>query len=835
MPRPEALRTKRLDIRLIGEDKNMPLWNGGVLVGRLYLRLLCTVLLALFATPLAATRQSPTVSEWTAAFPSPARANADVAKDSKGEPAIVVAARQRGTLYQLYGSLNHLSGSLGNDPSDKFLTPANRKKAAPSRALRKAYWDAILANQDEWYPRLEANGCNGKPRSLCLRVRYMGISGEYNFRGHHVRAVAERYFPPAMREAYFAAAQPFGVAAPGQFREAAKPPPTGRDLVARLARPALGALALLFVLWLVLRRRRGGGDAKTSGNYGTADFAPLRQKLDHCESLFRGVFLGRSARPGLDPKALTAPVVTTPESHTLIVARTRTGKGTSVIVPTLLLYDSSIFVIDPKGENAAITARYRRDQLGHQVHIVNPWHVLPAHFQKQGFPAFATYNPLDVLDRNDPNVVSVAGALATNLCGVESPSEPHWRENAIAMITGILLWIVDQPGQPKTLAHLADLISGGAEGRDLRKSIFPQMIASSAFDGAMRLMVARFLQMGDKEYGSVYSNAATQLQFLADPRVKAATMQSSFRSSDIVKGKTTIYIIIPDNQMQRQATWLRLMLGAVSEAYKRYDPAASGHRGMLLIDEFPVLGRVDTVVSDLGIVSGKGLDITLVVQDQSQLKARYGQDQTDVILSQCAWRWYCNIGDHGTAEYISNTLGQMTVRTVSETISDGEGGTSRNIGETGRRLLFPDEIMALGNKVAFAFNPDGRPYYLTPLPYWQLQAYLSKITDTRNRPCRLPNLDKSAYDENPLRSPGGAGGAAGGSGDGAGSKSRSRAATGGMTRKDALDILGLGEKATQADIKAAYRTVATALHKNGQPISNDLLAQVNAARDHLLK
>ncbi|KQX22771.1 type IV secretory system conjugative DNA transfer family protein [Sphingomonas sp. Root1294] len=793
-------------------------------------------MLALIAMPVAAADQSPTVREWTAAFPSPARVKAEVAKESQGQPAIVVAARQRGTLYQLFNTLNYISGSLSNDPTDQALTSASRAKAAPSRALRKAYWDAMIANQDAWYPRLEKNGCDGKPRNRCRRAIYMDTSGNYEYGKDRIRAVAAKYFPPIMREGYIAANTPPSYRPP-------TPSPTSREssngAVGGYVMVAIIAALGLFMLWLLVRRRQGGGEAPTSGIYGTADFAPLHQKLEHCENLFQGVFLGRSARPGLDPTAPAAPIITTPESHTLIVARTRTGKGTSVIVPTLLLYDSSIFVIDPKGENAAITARYRRDVLGHDVHIINPWNVLPGHFQKQGFSTYATYNPLDILDRNDPNVVSVAGSLATNLCGVESPSEPHWRENAIAMVAGILLWIADQPGQPPTLAHLADLISGGPSGNDLRKTLFPQMIASSAYDGAMRIMVARFLQMGDKEYGSVYSNAATQLQFLADPRVKAATMKSSFQSSDIVKGKSTIFIIIPDNQMQRQATWLRLMLGAVSEAYKRFDPAASGHRGMLLIDEFPVLGRVDTVVSDLGIVGGKGLDITLVVQDQSQLKARYGQDQTDVILSQCAWRWYCNIGDQGTAEYISNALGQMTVRTVSQTISDGEGGTSRNIGETGRRLLFHDEIMALGNKVAFAFNPAGRPHYLSPVPYWQLQSYLAKIADVRNMPCVLPNLDATAYDDNPLRSPAGNGGEGEKTtSEGAGSaesKSRKRAAKGGMTRKDALDVLGLAEGATEAEIKSAYRAMAAALHKNGQPISNDLLAQVNAARDYLLK
>ncbi len=102
-------------------------------------------------------------------------------------------------------------------------------------------------------------------------------------------------------------------------------------------------------------------------NYGSAAWATHRLKSYSDKDVSQGVFFGKSGNPSLPAGATGAPITSLPETHTLIVARTRAGKGTRVIVPTLLRYGGSMLVIDPKGENAAITARTRRSQLGQTV------------------------------------------------------------------------------------------------------------------------------------------------------------------------------------------------------------------------------------------------------------------------------------------------------------------------------------------------------------------------------------------------------------------------------------------------------------------------------------
>src|SRR5262249_49649747 len=72
------------------------------------------------------------------------------------------------------------------------------------------------------------------------------------------------------------------------------------------------------------------------------------------------------------------------------VASARSGKSSTVIIPTLLTYPGSALVLDPKGELAAATAEFRRSRLGQDVHVLDP-------FRCSGV-ASASFNALSELD-----------------------------------------------------------------------------------------------------------------------------------------------------------------------------------------------------------------------------------------------------------------------------------------------------------------------------------------------------------------------------------------------------------------------------------------------------
>lgn len=516
----------------------------------------------------------------------------------------------------------------------------------------------------------------------------------------------------------------------------------------------LALIALIGVLRVLAAGQKRRTPPPVSDNFGTARYAAVRTEMPHWSYAHQGVFFGKSSDPDMKAVPLAeqpgAPILSTPEHHTLIVARTRTGKGTRVIVPTLLRYAGSAIVIDPKGENAAVTARVRAGMICDAVHIINPWGELAATFADRDLPA-ATFNPLDVLVRDDPNAVAVAQALAGAIC----PSSPndkdrYWQGSAANVLAAVLLWITDQPGESKTLARAREIVS--MSRKDFTDNFLVKMAASSAFGGAIKEMVSPYLDLAQETYSGIMANLSENTKFLSDPQVKAATARSTFDMADLIRQSVTVYLVIPPDRIDTQRTWLRLMTTAAMHTFKRFPlEERPPHRCMILMDEFPALGRIEDMPRDIATMSGYGIDFTLIVQGLDQLKDLYGA-AAGTILSNCAYKWFCNVNDLESARYLSDTLGKATVRTIGQTEGENEGpggaGKSEGIayGETGRPLLMPDEVLALGRDVAILVNPDDRPHYLRPVDYWQLPDAFENVAAQYPQMYWKPPL---VFDDNP--------------------------------------------------------------------------------------
>ena len=126
--------------------------------------------------------------------------------------------------------------------------------------------------------------------------------------------------------------------------------------------------------------------------------------------------------------------------HVLTVAGSRAGKGVSLIVPNLILYEGSAFVVDPKGENAAITAgrrgkgtRKKGAGLGQDVYVLDPFDVSG---KRRGRPV--SFNPLAELDIDGEDVVEDASMFAEALI-THPEKDRHWTESAQALLRALIL------------------------------------------------------------------------------------------------------------------------------------------------------------------------------------------------------------------------------------------------------------------------------------------------------------------------------------------------------------------------------------------------------------
>lgn len=673
--------------------------------------------------------QAGNSTDWLRSWPDPMRIKADIAARRRGESDLVIAARQAGRLLMFNAAL-----------PDFAETMFDARMPLDVQARRVAYLVHYLDARDRWIPHFE-DTC--PERGPCRRREFHEISGSYRYGLEAATEAANLYLPQSQRARFIDVTDSRGTRSPPPPAPQIEPESSWEDFWPGLSAFVFAAIGL-FLLIAFFRFLARKNEPKPSTTYGSATFAGPETGLPPPEKLFRGTFFGFSYQDDEKKEPIAKTIVSEPESHTLIVAPTRTGKGTRVIVPTLLLYQSSLITLDPKGENAAITARYRRDQLGHTVHIVNPWGSHDALYEGLGFKP-ATINPLDVLDRDDPSVAATAKAIAQAICIRPSETNTVWQNQAAALMTALLLWVTDQPGETKTLGRIADLVSGGPDGEDLRKRVIPQMVASSSFEGAMRKSIGQLGNLADETYSGVIFNLTEALQFLVDPLMVKATNHSTFDLADLTEAGTTVYLVIPDEQLRTQATWVKLLLEAVTRTFKRHKPQAKGRRGMFLLDEFPALGRVDNFVTDIAVISGSGLDITIAVQDLSQLESLYGK-AAGTILSNCGWKWFCNVQDLQTAEYVSKMLGTATQATESQTV--GQNSSSTAYGETARPLRTPDEVMNMGKDYAVVFRPGGRPHAVATCDYWQMKGRMASLLKSRPD-YEVPDFD--AVDANPYR------------------------------------------------------------------------------------
>jgi type IV secretory pathway TraG/TraD family ATPase VirD4 len=500
----------------------------------------------------------------------------------------------------------------------------------------------------------------------------------------------------------------------------------------------------LIVLFRGFLRAKKPGPAPQpalSDNYGTASFADPWTEIPNAQYPYRGVFFGKDSHPEFNgdwTKAPGVPFCSLPQGHTLVIAPTRSGKGTRTLIPTLLRYSGSMLIMDVKGELSAVSARARQHVLKDVPFlslIVNPWGVLADEYRALGLTR-ATYNPLDILDRDDPNVVANAQTVAHTILPMPADAKDRfWQGNAANILTAVLLWITDQPGETKTLARAREITS--LSRRDFTDQYMTRMAASGAFDGAIKELIGPFLDLANETYSGIMANLSEGMRFLSDPQLKAATAKSTFSMKDLIELPISIYIIIPPERLDTQRTWLRLIFAAATTTFKSSPMSAreSKHRCMFLIDEFPALGAMPNIGRDLATMAGFGLDYTLAVQGLDQLKETY-KDGAGPILTNCAWKWFCNVKDLDSAKYLSESLGKKTVQTISKSESSGANrggateGESTTAGETGRNLMNPDEILNLGTEVAIVLNPVEKPHYVRTVDYWNMAAAFNGYRDT---------------------------------------------------------------------------------------------------------
>jgi type IV secretion system protein VirD4 len=421
-------------------------------------------------------------------------------------------------------------------------------------------------------------------------------------------------------------------------------------------------------------------EAREVTTYGSARWASAKEVRAAGLLAPDGVVLGRYGREYLRHDG--------PE-HVLCFAPTRSGKGVGLVIPTLLTWPGSVIVHDIKGENFGLTAGWR-GRFGR---------VLRFDPTDAGSDA---YNPLLEVRRGPWEVRDVQN-IADILVDPEGALEKrnHWEKTSHALLVGAILHVL-YAEQEKTLAGVAAFLSDPK--RPIETTLQAMMTTRHLGDTPHPVVASaarELLNKSENERSGVLSTAMSFLGLYRDPVVAAVTSRCDWRIGDLVEAgrPVSLYLVVPPSDISRTKPLVRLILNQVGRRLtEELESKGRRHRLLLMLDEFPALGRLDFFESALAFMAGYGIRSFLIAQSLNQIEKAYGQN--NAILDNCHVRVSFATNDERTAKRVSDALGTATeIRDAKNyaghRLSPWLGHLMVSRQETARPLLTPGEIMQL--------------------------------------------------------------------------------------------------------------------------------------------
>jgi type IV secretion system protein VirD4 len=310
--------------------------------------------------------------------------------------------------------------------------------------------------------------------------------------------------------------------------------------------------------------------AKVRDTHGTAHFGTARDAVRHLvpAAPADGFVLGvlRDAPRGADRRFRQ-------DGHLLTCAPTGAGKGIGAVIPNLLDYPGSAFVLDFKGETYAVTARARRG-VDHDVILIDPFGITGATTHR--------LNWLDTLDPDDPDVVSRAAGIADMLVVAEgADSESHWNDTARELLRGLLVYVAGLPVERRSMAELRRIVTAPED--DLADTLADMLSDSERGHRLPARTAAVHLNRPERERGSVLSSVVRHTAWLDDPRLCAALGRSDFSMADLKRRKMTVYLAIPPDRLRVCLGFVRGFIGLALDGITAV-PARPIHRVGFFLD-----------------------------------------------------------------------------------------------------------------------------------------------------------------------------------------------------------------------------------------------------------
>lgn len=446
-----------------------------------------------------------------------------------------------------------------------------------------------------------------------------------------------------------------------------------------------GLIVLIVGLGVLLSQRRPLHGAARWASTGDQKAAGLRSR--------EGIVLGQSGHDFL---------IAGGPDHVMLYAPTRTGKGVGVVIPNLLTWPGSVVVLDIKRENYDATAGYRAEA-GQRVLLFDP---LATDRRTTRF------NPLSHIERLRPDaVLDELQRMSVMLFPGHDHSDPFWSEAARIGFIGVGAYVAETSELAFSLGEIfRQLTQGDARTR------FPELIkarrasANPLSTGCVSALTD-FCSSSENTFASIRQTITSRMGLWLNPTVDAATSDSDFDLRELRQGKLSLYLGASPDNMLRVAPLYSLLFQQLVDLNSRWLPDPNDHSVLVVLDEFARLGRAPVLAQAFSYLAGYGFRLLPVIQSPSQLRALYGPDVTEDILTNCAVEIVFGPKELKVAQELSERLGYYTysARSRSRPMGLGTGRRSTTTSDHRRALMLPQELLQLSPEALIILKAGALP------------------------------------------------------------------------------------------------------------------------------
>ncbi|MES2984443.1 MAG: type IV secretory system conjugative DNA transfer family protein [Pseudomonadota bacterium] len=481
-----------------------------------------------------------------------------------------------------------------------------------------------------------------------------------------------------------------------------------------------GAFLGLFTLFLMRaplldfrpfrKKEKIHGDAKWSTE-SDLKRAKLRAK--------KGLLLGRTGAANY--------LIADDFQHVLLFAPTGSGKGVGFVIPNLLFWEESVIVHDIKMENYELTSGYRNKKLGQPCYVWNP-------ADPNGISH--CYNPLDWISEKPGQMVDDV----QKICNLVLPEQEFWQNEARSLMLGIILYLCAVPEK---------VTSFGEVVRTMRSDdvVYNLAVVLDTIGGKIHpvayMNIASFLQKADKERSGVVSTLNSALELWANPLIDTTTASSDFDLQNLKKKKTTIYVGVTPDNLQRLEPLLKVFYQQATDFLTRAMPKKDEPFGvMFMLDEFPSLGEMPQFQIGIAYFRGFRVKLFLIVQDTQQLKGIYEEAGMNSFLSNSYYRITFSANNIETANMISQLVGNKTAIQESHNkpkfVDFNPGSRTMQVSETQRALLLPQEVIQLPRDEQIILVESFSPIKCKKIFYFKDPFFKKRLMPPINLPVQEP-------------------------------------------------------------------------------------------------